>query len=424
MRTILPACACGLILAALASADPLLEELTSQALERNPSVQEAFSRYRAALQQAPQVNALPDPELMFTQYARSPETRVGPQVATVSLTQRFPWLSRLRAQGQAEEKEAAAAAALFEATKDEVVRELRVAYWDLAYVDEAAAIASEDLEVLRHFETLAQARYSQGVGLQQSAVKLQAEITRGLNRLQSLRRRRVDLETTINTLCDRAPNAPLPPVLMPEPPAVVTDQQRLYAIAKDNRPELAAAFLRIESDEKRIDIARKQGRPELKVGAGYTLVAARRDPAGRSMPPAANGRDIYSVTVGTSLPIFRRKYNAAVHAANEQLLASKQSYRGLWNRVQADVRSIAFDLETIREQVQLFESALLPQAEQSLRSGESAYASGETGVLELLDSQRMLLEIRLGLAQLRSDYLKSIAELERAVGQPVEEPKP
>ncbi len=423
MRTLWLVCVSGLMAAALAQADPQLDDLLSQASERNPAVLEAFSRYRAALQRAPQVSALPDPELAFTQYARTPETRVGPQWSIVSVSQRFPWLSKLRAQGQQKEKEAAVMAALYEARKDEVARQVRLAYWDLAYADRAAAIAAEDLETLRHFETLAQARYSQGVGLQQAAVKLQAEITRGLNRLQTLRRRRVDLESTLNALCDREPSTPIGPVTMPEAPPVQAEVATLYAAAKDNRPELAAAFLRIETEEKRIDVARKQGFPELRVGAGYTLITQRSDPAGIAMPPAGNGKDVYSVTVGTTLPIFRRKYNAAVHEATEDFLASKHNYRGLWTRVQADIRSVSFDIETIQEQIRLFETRPLPQAEQALRSGESAYAAGEGGVLDLLDSSRTLLEIRLGLVQMHTDYLKALAELERAVGLPPVEVK-
>lgn len=422
MQTLWLVCVSGLMAAALAQADPQLDDLLARASERNPAVLEAFARYRAALQRAPQA-ALPDPELAFTQYARTPETRVGPQWSMVSISQRFPWLSKLRAQGQQKEKEAAVMAALYEARKDEVARQVRLAYWDLAYADQASAIASEDLEVLRHFETLAQARYSQGVGLQQAAIKLQAEITRGLNRLQTLRRRRVDLESTLNALCDREPSTPIGPAAIPDLPMLAPAPEKFYAAAKDNRPELAAAFLRIETEEKRIDVARKQGFPELRVGAGYNLVTQRGDPAGVAMPPAGNGKDVYSVTVGTTLPIFRRKYNAAVHEATEDFLASKHSYRGLWTQVQADIRSVAFDIETIQEQIRLFDSALLPQAEQALRSGESAYAAGEGGVLDLLDSSRMLLEIRLGLVQLRTDYLKALAELERAVGAPLAEVK-
>ena len=40
--------------------------------------------------------------------------------------------------------------------------------------------------------------------------------------------------------------------------------------------------------------------------------------------------------------------------------------------------------------------------------GEAAYASGTAGVLELLDSERVLLDVRLGLAQLRSDYVQGL----------------
>ena len=78
--------------------------------------------------------------------------------------------------------------------------------------------------------------------------------------------------------------------------------------------------------------------------------------------------------------------------------------------------AIGFSIGTIRNQIELFENALIPQAEQALRSSEAAYSTGMLGVLDLLDSERMLLDVRLGLAQLRSDYLKSLAEMERAIG--------
>jgi outer membrane protein TolC len=62
---------------------------------------------------------------------------------------------------------------------------------------------------------------------------------------------------------------------------------------------------------------------------------------------------------------------------------------------------------------------LLPQAELALRSTEAAYSTASLGILELLDSERVLLDVRLGLAKLNSDYMKSIAEMERAIGAPL-----
>jgi outer membrane protein TolC len=73
-------------------------------------------------------------------------------------------------------------------------------------------------------------------------------------------------------------------------------------------------------------------------------------------------------------------------------------------------------LETLQEQVDLCENALIPQAEEPLRSTEAAYETGQLGVLDLLDSERVLLNLRLVSARHYSDFLIALANQERAVG--------
>jgi len=92
--------------------------------------------------------------------------------------------------------------------------------------------------------------------------------------------------------------------------------------------------------------------------------------------------------------------------------------------VETSIRAIGFRIQTLDEQITLFERTLLPQGEQALRSTEAAYSTGTIGVLDLLDSERVLLEIRLGMAQLSSEYMKSLAEMERATGSPFPEANP
>ncbi len=417
------AIALGLMLAAPLYGEPYstnedeqLAQYIAEALERNPSVHETFARYRAALQRLPQVAALPDPMLGLTQFARTPETRVGPQTTMLSISQRFPWFGKLSDREQVAAKEAAVVAQSHEAAKAEVVRRVKLAYYDLAYVDRAIRITAEDRDLLDHFETLAQARYAQGVGSQQAAVKLQAEITRDLNRLEVLRRQRNDAEAILNKLRNRPAEDPLGQVELPTAPEVTVDLESLYTTAEKYRPEISAVFEQIEGDEKRIHLARKEYMPDVTVGAGFTNVLGRRDPAGRLARPDQNGKNIFSLSVGVNLPIFRRKYDAGVLEATERLIASKQHYQATVNDAELSVRTVGFRLESIRRQINLFDGALLPQAEQALRSTEAAYASTTVGVLDLLDSERMLLEVRLGLAQLHSDFMKSLAEMERAIG--------
>ena len=71
--------------------DPQLEDLIREAIDKNPQFRVMLSEYRASIQKIPQVTALPDPMMTFTQFVRSPETRVGPQTHSLTLSQRFPW---------------------------------------------------------------------------------------------------------------------------------------------------------------------------------------------------------------------------------------------------------------------------------------------------------------------------------------------
>jgi outer membrane protein TolC len=404
--------------------DARLREFIEEALDRNPGVRESFLRYQAGLQRIPQVRSLPDPMLGVTQFARTPETRVGPQTTVLSLSQKFPWFGKLSDQGKLAAKDAEVLSELHQAHRAEVIQQVKLAYYDLAYIDRAIVITNEDEQLLGHYETLAQARYSQGVGLQQAVIKLQAEITRDRNRLQVLKRQRVDSEAALNTVRDQPAGTPVAPIERLSPLDVEIDLDALYAIGRDARPEVKAAFLEIEKHEKRIHLAKRQYWPDLTLGASWTNLNGRHDRAGRLSPPEDNGKDIYSVVAGVNLPIFRRKYDAGVQEATETFGAAREAYRDVVNEVGLSVRSVGFRIQTIEEQLALFEKALLPQAEQALRSTETAYASGTTGVLDLLDGERTLLEVRLGLARLQTDYLKALADMERAIGSAFPEERP
>jgi cobalt-zinc-cadmium efflux system outer membrane protein len=398
--------------------DPQLAGYIQQALDRNPGIRQSFAQYQAALQKMPQVSSLPDPMLSLTEYIRSPETRVGPQTTSLTLSQKFPWFGKLSDMEKIAVKNAAVFRYMHEAKKAEVVKNLKVAYYSLGYIDRAIGITGEDLSVLQHYETLARARYEQGVGLQQAVVKLQAEITRDQNRMEELRRQRVDLETALNSLRDLPASTAVEPVVLGEKPGKQVHVDALYETGRKNRPEVQAALLQIEKNEKRVQLAQKDYWPDVTIGAGFTNVTGRNDPAGIMNPPGQNGKNIYGVSIGLNIPIRRRKYDAAVAEAIQEKAASREGYRDVVNSMEAAIRAIGFRIETLDRQIALFKNTLIPQAEQALRSTEAAYSTGVVGVLDLLDSERVLLEVRLSLAKFNSDYMKSLAEMERTIGNP------
>lgn len=393
-----------------------LRGYVEEALENHPGVQEALARYRASLERVPQVSALPDPMFSFGHALRRIETRVGPQLNSYVLSQAFPWFGTLDLRGKVALQEAAARYQLYRAAQREVVVQVKKAYYDLGYVQAALEIAREEQSLLEHYETLAQTRYATGQGLQQGVIKIQAEITRILNRLDVLEQQGVSLVARLNTLRDRPPHESLGPVESPTLPEVSPDLDELYRLGEENREELQAASKLIARSERSIELAKKDFWPDFTVGAGFINVGDRADPAGLAQPPPDNGKNAFSLSVGINIPLWRDKYQAAVREASEQLLAERSNYARILNDVEFAVRDRVIRLETLRDQVRLFESVLIPQAEEALRSSEAAYETGQLGVLDLLDSERVLLEVRLTNRRFYADYLIALADLERALG--------
>lgn len=399
--------------------DPALQSYVTDALTESPLVRESLARYRAALQRVPQVTALPDPVLGFTQALRSVETRVGPQQNSLMLTQAFPWFGTLDLRGRVAVEQAAALYHRHRASRREVVVQVKRAYYDLAYVDRAIAITRSEQSLLEHYESLAATRYATGGGLQQGVIRLQTEITKVVNRLDMLARQRETLAARLNTLRDRAPHEPVPEVTEPTRPVAALDLEELYRLGELHRHELKMAASLIDSGERAIELARKQYRPSFTLGAGVMNIGGRGDPAGLALPPPDNGKNAWTLSFGITIPLWTDKYRAGVAQAVEELGAHRLQRAAEHNTMELDVRDAVVGLETLERQIDLFDTVLTAQAEEALAATEAAYETGQLGVLDLLDSERMLLEVRLIRARYVSDYLVALGDLERAIGTQV-----
>jgi cobalt-zinc-cadmium efflux system outer membrane protein len=169
-----------------------------------------------------------------------------------------------------------------------------------------------------------------------------------------------------------------------------------------------------------VELARKAYKPDLTVGATYGLVTGRSDLAPGLMPPVDDGQDVFGVSLSLNLPIKKGKLDAGLEQATEQRLAAVERKREVTTAIDRSLGELVERVRLSREQVELFERVLLIQAEQSLRSAESGYAAGNLNSLDLLDAERVLLEVRTGIERARADHAIALARLEGAIGAPLE----
>ncbi len=402
-------------------ADVKLRLLLEEVLARNPRLARLAAEAVAAAQRAPQVKALPDPTASLTWFLMSPQTRVGPLEATVNISQTLPWFGTLALEEQAAMLDAAAARARVEAARLALVTQARIEFLELQFLDSERRVAHEDRATLEHYAELALARYASGVGLDQEVIKIQAEITRTDTRLLAIAARRAEVVAGLNALRDR-PQAT--PVAISEPGdrwSIELDPEAFRRRSLARRPEVAAATAGAEAAGVRVERAKFASSPNLMVGLRYGFVGRREDESGRLVPPEGNGDDDLAVTAGVSLPVWRSKLRAGVGERTARQLAADEAVREATTAIDGELGELLHRIPLLEEQVDLYDNVLVVQARQSLLSAESAYAAGTAGALDLLDAERVLLQVRVAAARARTDLAIAYVRLEGVVAGPLEE---
>ncbi len=397
-----------------AQAEPVvLADLIEEALSVNPRVMAAENLWRAAMETIPQAKAMPDPMLSYGHFFSSIETRLGPQRNKLSLSQRLPFFGKLSLKEKIAGEQAFVLEEQFQQARLEVILLVKEAYYSLFWMYEAVAIAESEQDVLRRLATAALKKYAAGTAAQQDALKAQLEISKLTDRLLILGQGRRSAASQLNALLNRPPDTDLDPVRQAAIPALTSDPDSLLARAQEARPELRRADRIIQKNNFHVELAKKNYWPDLNVMVDYFDIGSG------STTHSEDGRNAWMASVGINIPLWRGKLRAAEAEAAIRLKASQDLRQDLHNNTSARIHELFTEVKMYEEQALLYEHSLIPQAEQALRSAEVAYIAGKTDFLSILDGERMVFQLKTAFAKLTADRGKSLARLERVVGNEI-----
>jgi len=391
------------------------DEYIRYALFHSPEVEAAYQRWRAASERLPQVRTLPDPRLNFGFFLNEVETRVGPQQARVGLQQTFPWIGKLQAREDAAAKGALAAWYRYQEAQLRVAERVMIALHDLAYLDRATAITRESYELLVSFEEVVRARYRLGSGSHPELIRIQVELGQLNDRVVQLESMRGSYVAALNAVLNRPSGTAVPlagnlPVWL-----VDDDAEKIVNLARGSSPVLASMNQRIEQARIETEVARKDGYPDLTVGIDFIVTDEAAGPT-----IAESGDDPIMLSFGMNLPIWREKYNAGVRESIANRLSISHQRQAAGNTLSAQVHQAWFEHTDAARRARLYEDSLIPKAKESLAASMVGFRSGDSEFLDLLDTQRTLLEFAITAQRARADSGKALALLNRLVGEPVQ----
>jgi len=120
-----------------------------------------------------------------------------------------------------------------------------------------------------------------------------------------------------------------------------------------------------------------------------------------------------------TLPIWRDKLAAELAAAQATKRAATARLSGEQIQLAVDLADRLFSYREATRNLSLIRDRLLSKARMSIEVARTAYLSGKTDFLNLIEAQRALLAIQLDEAEARTQRELSLAEISlMIVGQP------
>jgi len=368
--------------------DMSLASLLERAERANPGLDALRARRRAARARIPQETAWPEPKLSVTRFVESVQTRTGPQDHVVSLSQRLPWPGRIAGREAAASAEARAVKHAYRKKRLELAREVARAYFEYAYTGRALRLTRENLGLLRDLVPIAESRVGAGGALNE-LLRLKVEIGQLEDEASSLKQKRVSQSTRLRAMLALDGDAPLPWPTLRQPGFASLDAGALRAAAKANHPGLRMRRARIESAEAERALARLESFPDVTLGLTYIDVGS--PVAGN---PDDGGQDPWGVSVSVNLPIWGNANRAARDEARSRRKALERAYAQRWNEIRAELTDRVAQWRDARRRVRLYDNELLGLARQSVDNSRASYENGRTGILEVIDSERTLLDLQ------------------------------
>ena len=380
-----------------------LEDAILEALKANPELKSHYNQWKAGQKKMIQVRALPEPGVTYTEFLSEVQTRTGPQERIFQLNQPFPWPGKLALRGGIANRDAEAAFHQYEAAQREVIRRIADAYFDYALLGENISITRQNISYINQLIPVVEEKVRGGGRLADSLL-LEIEKEKTEDELEGLRERRPTLSSRLEMEMGRSPNLKrsLPfPYLSKKNislPSIASLEAKL-----DRHPLIAAATSRVLSYELKKKLAEKSSLPDMSLGANVIDIGDRGDTG-------------FGVVLGFKLPIRRHKYQAEKEQARLEQAASCNLKASIANDLKFQLHREYQKLKDAQRRASLFRDRLIPKAEQTLSQLEEAYRTNKSGIDEVVDAEKMLLQLKLeGLtahaeAQKRAVYIRVLTE--------------
>lgn len=390
--------ALALVTSAASHARPITAaEARTLAETQSPLMRVSEAAVAAARARARQAGVSPNPELeaeVENAIGTGPYRNLGGTEVTVAVGQRFERGGKRGARRNLAEAEVALAEANLAGARADLIRDVQLAFTELATTRSRADLARE--AVINAQELTRTARLMVETGRDPPLRQLRAEA--------SLSEARVSEQEAIAN-AQQAERALA--VLIGVPDEALEAEGEIAVVAGAPADSVPIA-VRTADAERRI----AEARIALEQSSAVADVTARVGVRG-----FAESGDV-ALVGGVSLPLNLRDRNrGGIDAARAELIAAEARLDQARLNALREARDARSLLSTAEARLAALEGAGLEQAREAVRVARIGYAAGRFSLLDVLDAQSALTTARTSIIEAREDRARALAALERAQAQ-------
>lgn len=378
-----------------------LHQLLKTAFANNPELASKRHSYEALKKQVPAASALPNPTIQITEFVESVQTRTGPQERAFVFSQKLPWFGKLDKKEQALLQKAKVEWYHVKGFELELFEKLSHRYFDYAYNQEAINITTENLSLLRSLEPVVNEEVRTGANLN-SLIKLKVEVGKLEDKLASLKQKKVMLLSKLDELIGTKNSGYSTPDQWEPPVIEIKSQQLFLAKVEQNHPDLQKVKSRIQALNTEHESAKLASYPDFHLGLNYIQVGDSNISSFSD-----SGNDPWGITFALDLPIWSSKNKALRQSSNEAIRSSEKTFTEVKNQLSSKFTIASALLSDANRKIELYGKDLVKLAEQAVENSRTAYQAGSENILDLIDSERTLLDLKLL-------YRKAISETWKA----------
>ncbi|MBI5345602.1 MAG: TolC family protein [Chlamydiae bacterium] len=388
-----------------------LETLIEEVLKRNPNLEAARDRIRAAAEVVPRVQVIEDPEFKFlSDYNNFKSKSAFVPMLQYQISQTLPFPGKLGLKGKVAGEILKQFKSQEVITKRDLILQTKKLYFQLFFNYSSFQINQDNRNLVKNLIDASLALYKSGLAGYEEVAKAQVELQVLDEQLLMIEADRIFIVSMLNALLDRPQKDPLGKPTENFASSTSFSYETLERLAMQKRPELQEIQAMIDEQQMIARLAKREYLPDIAFSFAYEQITHNRSD------------NAWEASIGFKIPLWAgQRQGRQVREAHARASANRNALKGMEAQVRGQIQNTLGKLKANDERLLLYKTGLIPKIQEALKASEASYRAGKGGFLTLLDSRRQYQDISLEYERTKAERESLIAELERAVGVPLEE---